>query len=155
MSTENKYLNLVFQGGGVRGIAYAGVLASLPANCQIYSVGGTSAGAIVAALLAIGKRGEELNAILSDEKLFRLLRDSEAERMQRLKGAWTAAEALWEGGATTKLTFWKLGGFTWKHRKLLPDLREVWRARGLHSSDLLREWLDSCPLDIYCFPARA
>ncbi len=67
---ENRSVNLVFQGGGVRGIAYAGVLSTMPEWLRITGVGGTSAGALVAALLAIGKRGKELREILSDPALF-------------------------------------------------------------------------------------
>ena len=48
MAQAKRWLNLVFQGGGVRGIAYAGVLAKMPDHCDIHSVGGTSAGSIVA-----------------------------------------------------------------------------------------------------------
>ena len=141
MLNETRYLNLVFQGGGVRGIAYAGVLASLPDYCRIHSVGGTSAGAIVAGLLAIGIKGEELKRILADKRLFDLLDKSEVLRVARLREAWTAARAMWEN-SNSKLSLWKIGGFSWRHRNLLVDLREIWKVRGLHSSQKLREWLD-------------
>jgi len=36
-------VNLVFQGGGVRGIAYAGALETCPGNTRIEGVAGTSA----------------------------------------------------------------------------------------------------------------
>jgi len=43
---------------------------TMPEWLRITGVGGTSAGALVAALLAIGKRGKELREILSDPALF-------------------------------------------------------------------------------------
>lgn len=57
------YKNLVLEGGGVRGFAYAGafeVLDSLQLLPGIERVGGTSAGAIQAALLAVGYTPREI-----------------------------------------------------------------------------------------------
>jgi len=59
--------NLVFQGGGVKGIAYVGALQVLQARDLLRSVenvAGTSAGAITAALVAVGATAEEMQAIL-------------------------------------------------------------------------------------------
>jgi len=47
---QERSVNLVFQGGGVRGIAYAGVLSTMPEWVRITGVGGTSAGALVSGL---------------------------------------------------------------------------------------------------------
>lgn len=59
--------NLVFEGGGVWGIAYEGALSELEA-CDILPgverVAGASAGAIVAALLAVGTTPSQLGEIL-------------------------------------------------------------------------------------------
>ncbi|MDO8508717.1 MAG: patatin-like phospholipase family protein [Nanoarchaeota archaeon] len=58
-----KFKNLVFEGGGVKGIAYAGALEFLEKNKileNIQRVGGTSAGAITAALLAVGFSSQEI-----------------------------------------------------------------------------------------------
>ncbi len=60
------YRNLVLEGGGIRGIAYGGALAELQQAGilpQIKRVAGTSAGAIQAALLAVGYSPEEITAI--------------------------------------------------------------------------------------------
>lgn len=60
---KNGYKNLVLEGGGVRGFAYAGafeVLDSLGILSGIERVGGTSAGAIQATLLAIGYTPKEI-----------------------------------------------------------------------------------------------
>ena len=57
------YQNLVLEGGGVRGIAYGGALRELDAQGQLdglIRVGGTSAGAIQATLLAVGFRPDEI-----------------------------------------------------------------------------------------------
>lgn len=51
------YENLVFEGGGVKGIAYAGAIKALDELCilpGIRRVAGTSSGAITAAILALG-----------------------------------------------------------------------------------------------------
>ena len=48
-------IGIAFAGGGIRGIAHAGVLKALEENnIKIEAVGGTSAGSIVAALYAMG-----------------------------------------------------------------------------------------------------
>ncbi len=63
------FRNLVFEGGGVKGIAYVGVLQVLEKEGileQISRVGGTSAGAINALLLAIGCNVATTKKILSE-----------------------------------------------------------------------------------------
>jgi predicted acylesterase/phospholipase RssA len=163
-----RYLNLIFQGGGVKGIAYAGVLQSLPSECEIRGVGGTSAGALVAALVAIGKRGNKLQDVLKDPKLFKLLEKAEAERFERLKSLFSktrleqyrkAAEELnliWNDYEAPGILGWKrlrLPGrilqFKRNYRELLSeipklwqDLSECWAKKGFHSSLPLRKWLD-------------
>lgn len=58
--------NLVFEGAGIRGIAYCGAISEMEANGMmqhIQRVGGTSAGAITALAVSIGYTGEELETI--------------------------------------------------------------------------------------------
>jgi NTE family protein len=57
------YRNLVFEGGGVKGLAYAGavdVLDQAGISSQIERVGGASAGAITATLVSLGYTGDEV-----------------------------------------------------------------------------------------------
>ena len=66
-----EFRNLVFEGGGVWGIAYEGALAELEAQgaidfAALQRVAGASAGAITACLLAVGYRPRELGDILRD-----------------------------------------------------------------------------------------
>jgi NTE family protein len=64
---EYHFRNLVFEGGGVKGIAYAGVLQMLETKgilAGINRVGGTSAGAINALLLGLGCSLPEIEDIL-------------------------------------------------------------------------------------------
>ena len=62
-----QFTNLVFEGGGVKGIAYAGALQVLT-DCgilpQIKQVAGTSAGAITATLVALGYTAPEIKPII-------------------------------------------------------------------------------------------
>lgn len=61
------YRNLVFEGGGVRGIAYAGALSALEQRGMIRNierVGGTSVGAITALLVALNYSAEEMKTVL-------------------------------------------------------------------------------------------
>jgi NTE family protein len=69
-------VDLCIEGGGLRGIAFAGSLAVLEENgYQPSHVAGTSAGAIVAALIAAGYRGVYNGEILQDW-IARLLMES-------------------------------------------------------------------------------
>ncbi|MGK3986061.1 patatin-like phospholipase family protein [Sorangium sp. So ce136] len=59
--------NLVFQGGGVKGMAYVGAIDELEKRDVLRGVtcvAGTSAGAITAALLAVGAGAEEVGRVL-------------------------------------------------------------------------------------------
>jgi NTE family protein len=61
--------NLVFEGGGVRGIAYCGAINELEKRQlmqQVEKVGGTSAGAIVALTVALGYTSDEISRIIAE-----------------------------------------------------------------------------------------
>ncbi|TAE29619.1 MAG: patatin [Cytophagales bacterium] len=63
------YRNLVFEGGGVRGIAYAGALTALEQRGTLKTierVGGTSVGAITALLVALNYSAAEMKTVLDD-----------------------------------------------------------------------------------------
>lgn len=64
-----QYRNLVFEGGGVKGIAYGGALSELEKLGflkDIKRVAGTSAGAITATLLAVGYSTDEITKIIGN-----------------------------------------------------------------------------------------
>ena len=66
------YNNLVFEGAGVRGIAYVGSLKELEKRDmlrQIERVGGTSAGAIAALCVALGYNSREIEKIIYETKI--------------------------------------------------------------------------------------
>ena len=61
--------NIVFEGAGIRGIAYCGVIKSLQENNLIDSlqrIGGTSAGAILAMMLTLNYSSAEIEHIISN-----------------------------------------------------------------------------------------
>jgi len=63
------YQNLAFEGAGIRGIAYAGVIDELERNGElqhIQNISGTSAGAITAALLVLGYNAKEIEALIGN-----------------------------------------------------------------------------------------
>ena len=65
MSTTTSRADLVFEGGGVKGIGLAGALATLEEREHVpQNIAGTSAGAITAALLAAGYTAAELREII-------------------------------------------------------------------------------------------
>ena len=70
-SQSGEVKNLIFEGAGIRGLAYAGVLKSLEEQGvlkHVEKIGGTSAGAITALLVALGYTPQEVEAIISKTK---------------------------------------------------------------------------------------
>lgn len=66
--------NAVFEGGGVKGIGLAGAVAEMEdAGYRWSHLAGTSAGAVVAGLLAAGYRGEEMGKLLEEVDFRRFL----------------------------------------------------------------------------------
>ena len=64
--------NLVFEGAGVRGIAYVGAIRYLEENHMLDSIeriGGTSAGAITALALALGYNSKEIEKLVYETKI--------------------------------------------------------------------------------------
>ncbi|MEL7533073.1 MAG: patatin-like phospholipase family protein [Bacteroidota bacterium] len=68
-SQDHPYKNLVFEGAGIRGIAYTGAVEGLEEAGVLQGIekyGGTSAGAVIAMTLALGYDAEEIRAILQE-----------------------------------------------------------------------------------------
>ncbi len=67
MSNEIKKVDAVFEGGGVKGIGLVGAVAvTEEQGYQFGTVAGTSAGAIIAALIAAGYKASEMKKILDE-----------------------------------------------------------------------------------------
>jgi len=74
MAGEPKRADAVFEGGGVKGIALVGAVAATEARgYQFQNVAGTSAGAIVAALVAAGYGAAELGDVMKSVDYKRFL----------------------------------------------------------------------------------
>lgn len=76
---KSRYENLVFEGGGVRGIAFGGVVKFLEDHnliSDIKRLAGSSAGSIVAAGLAIGYTGDEIIKLLDETNFSKFKDDS-------------------------------------------------------------------------------
>lgn len=74
-SQPSQIENLVFEGAGIRGIAYAGVMEGLEEEellRHVQKVGGTSAGAITSLLISLGYTSTELVGIISEMKFQKL-----------------------------------------------------------------------------------
>ncbi len=86
--TTDKKLNLVLEGGGVKGIALVSAIEELEnAGYSWACLGGTSAGAIVATLLAVGYTGSDLKDKLLNDLDFRNIMDSNWPNIQYIRSA--------------------------------------------------------------------
>ena len=75
----SQFKNLVFEGGGVRGITYAGALQVLEQQnilADVKRVAGTSAGAITAALVALGATSQDVAHIIGGTRFREFMDDS-------------------------------------------------------------------------------
>lgn len=73
------YENIVFEGGGMKGIAFGGALKCMEdygLMQKIKRYAGSSAGAIVAALIAVGYTGDEIIKLMSDTDFTQFKDDS-------------------------------------------------------------------------------
>ena len=71
MNRSISFENLVFEGAGIKGIAYSGVLKALQEKGilqHVERVCGTSAGAITALMVSLGYSSEEIYQLISDTK---------------------------------------------------------------------------------------
>ncbi len=133
-------LNLVLQGGGVRGIAYVGALESLPPDISLHTVAGTSAGSIVAALLALGRRHSEIETLMTELDFAKLLNAAEQARMTRLARVFANMDKP-VGGVRQAVT---LFGRTAKSLfRPIADVGYLIKNRGMHSNARLKDWLDT------------
>jgi NTE family protein len=123
--TAVQSVDLVFEGGGVKGIGLAGSLSTLEERgFRPENVAGTSAGAITAALLAAGYRGDELRDIVLEID-FRQFQDR----------AWEDKVPLIERSLSTLLD---LG--IYEGTRFLSWIRELLEAKGVRTfADLVRE----------------
>ncbi|HSC53945.1 MAG TPA: patatin-like phospholipase family protein [Phnomibacter sp.] len=101
INAQPVFKNLVMEGGGIRGIAYIGAMEILDSAGMLDSierVGGTSAGAIQACLLAVGYTPAEIRTLL-EETSFKKFNDGSflgvpgALRLSKKMG-WYKGEAL-------------------------------------------------------------
>src|SRR5262245_48907174 len=75
VNAQTSIKNLVFEGAGIRGIAYCGAIQEMEAKnlmSNIEKVGGTSSGAIVALTLSLGYTGKDIEHLISTTKFKKL-----------------------------------------------------------------------------------
>jgi len=117
---ERQRADGVFEGGGVKGIAFAGALAAAESEAGVrewVNVAGTSAGSIVSALLVVGYDSAGLQKILADAHYKRF--------------ADCGPGGKWLGGITNALT---------RFRGLAPGhYFKEWMSEQLAASPLAKE----------------
>jgi NTE family protein len=129
--------NLVFQGGGVKGSGYVGALRALEKIIdlkKIERVAGTSAGAIIATLLAVGCDIETLNDILSKLDFKAMLDDPEGGVNVQKK----VLSSIEKNSTGKSVFFSKIPSKTVK----LPILHRLTNQLGIFEGDYVRKWLE-------------
>jgi NTE family protein len=127
-TNEESFVDLVCEGGGVKGIGLAGAYSVLDERgYKPQNVAGTSAGAITAALIAAGYSSSELKEVIFNLD-FRRFEDPDWEDRIPLIGK--GLSVLIEEGI-------------YKGDDFLSWMRDLLAAKGIHTfADLKTEWTD-------------
>src|SRR3990167_2421554 len=92
--------NAVFKGGGPRGLVYIGTILSLEKN-NIYQglkrVGGTSAGALTALVIALGYSAKEAASLLEEVDTMKLLQEESAQLLRENSTAGMIKKTIRDG----------------------------------------------------------
>lgn len=93
MKNETKKINLVLQGGGIKGLAYIGALRYLEEkNYQVNYVSGSSVGAIIASLIAVGYDSFELEKIINEVPIDIFMKKNNIRNSIKNKGLYSLKE---------------------------------------------------------------
>ena len=123
---------MVFEGAGIKGVAYAGAVQELESQGKLdylEKVGGTSAGAITALGISLGYSGEEFGDIIGDTK-FKQFNDG---------------QFIFIGGITRM--FKKYGWY--KHKKFMRWLEDLVEEKTGDPNFTLQQLHDSGYVDLY------
>ncbi len=124
----DKVRNLVFEGGGVKGIAYLGAIKRLYKSIDhtvIQGVGGTSAGAITAMAVSFGLDANGIQSLVSDLDYRKIRQQPTAKSFPKLN---------WRERLALKIAAHVFGRDIWSVYGLFHDY-------GWYSSDYFYGWL--------------
>ena len=130
--------NLVFQGGSVKGLAYLGVIQAMEEAGllkQIRRVAGTSAGSIIATLLALGLNSNELTSLLTEFDFKAVLSDGTNAIVNTRDKVLRTVEKQEQGYNTF---FSKIPAKTVKG----PILFRVYNEFGIYEGEYIRQWIE-------------
>jgi NTE family protein len=132
----------IFEGGGAKGLAHIGALkATEEAGVEFIGVAGTSAGSIVASLVAAGYRADELYNTESQSGIFYtnfldLLDELEWKNLKDLRKSMKQILV----GQKSNFQLWRsISWFLWRNSK---KLQAPVQAGGFLGTDKFRKWLD-------------
>jgi NTE family protein len=133
----------IFEGGGAKGIAHIGALkATEERQVRFLGVAGTSAGAIVAALVAAGYKADELFSPgsfptgLFAVDFLKFLDESQWRNFIRLR---TDLRNSFQGRRGPIALWWAATHFLRRNRSILA---ESYRNRGFFKTERFREWIE-------------
>lgn len=130
----NRYVDIVMEGGGVLGYALAGYTYALEqANIRFRSIGGTSAGAITALLLAAAAPPYQPRSIAILDRLQSL---DPSDFMDGHEAAKKAATKIFEKKGNRSTIFW-ISIIV----PLIPHLSGFFSRKGVFQGNVFRDWL--------------
>ncbi len=129
---------LVFEGGGPKGLAYAGVLLQLDELGELGSVrevAGTSAGAITALLVALRYTGREVYELMVNQNIIEFLESPTLNEYSRGSGALKVGYQAAKGAAGLLLSPARIWG-------AVGNLGKFMAQKGICSGEVAREWIE-------------
>lgn len=141
---SQKPIFAIFEGGGAKGVAHVGAVAACERDFYFVGVAGASAGALVASLLAVGYTASELlNPDRPNDNILARCNKTPVDLLgqsdwRRLRALEPRVRALLDGA-----TLWQ-----WLRRlpRVWPAvalIREKWPAKGLMSTEPVRDFLNT------------
>uniref|UniRef100_A0A383WDF1 Patatin n=1 Tax=Tetradesmus obliquus TaxID=3088 RepID=A0A383WDF1_TETOB len=140
-----QWVDLVLAGGGLLGIAHVGFVCVLEeAGVRFRGIGGTSAGAINAVIVAASRKDDKGKFDPSQEsweKTLDILTHAKFESFQDGEGVKNSNALLKLAlGASGEAKPSKLS-LAWAVAKALPELPRIWQNRGLHPGNEFQDWV--------------
>ncbi|MGA8165131.1 MAG: tetratricopeptide repeat protein [Waddliaceae bacterium] len=135
--------NLVFKGGGPKGIAYVGAMRALEkenALRDLIRVAGTSAGAINSAFIACGYNAEELEIVLRETDLTRFLDHPLTKK--RIKEALENAKFSQAIGGIYSIYQTVKGAVKNPLSLVSKAFKKLWKTTGLCKGEEFRKWIE-------------
>lgn len=142
VTAEKPRVNLVLEGGGVLGVGLVGAVSKLEEHFKFERMLGTSAGAIVAALLGADYKAREIKSIMEGPDMARLTDAQSIPLLPRVPLMTSMINVMWRLYGTMRYFGWYEGDYLYQLMQRLLDSKGVTTFADLRTEDGISSKLD-------------